>query len=195
MRGRGSDYAENSRRATYAQRGYATANPNAWAGYGPEVWGLSACDGPADVTHTVGGQQRRFFTYSARGASFTEVRDDGTIAPTAAAGSLPFAPEIVGPALVAMRERYGEGLFGRYGFLDAFNPTWSWTDLPAQQGRVIPGKGWFDTDYLGIDQGPILAMIANHRSELVWKYLRKSAPIVTGLKRAGFTGGWLDPAR
>jgi hypothetical protein len=195
MRARGSDYAENTRRATYGQRSYAVANPNGWTGYGANVWGLSASDGPADITRTVGGRDRRFFTYAARGADFTEVRDDGTIAPTAAAGSLPFAPEIVGPALVAMRERYGAGLFGQYGFLDAFNPTWQWTDPAPQMGRVLPGTGWFDTDYLGIDQGPIVAMIANYKAELVWKYTRRSPYIVQGLKRAGFQGGWLEQAR
>ncbi len=194
MRSRGIDYFENSRRATYAQRSYAIANPMGWVGYGPNVWGLTAADGPADVTRTVGGVSRRFFTYAARGASYNEIRDDGTIAPTAAAASLPFAPEIVGPALLAMKERYGSALIGQYGFLDSFNPTWTWTDTPLQHGRVVPGLGWFDSDYLGIDQGPIIAMIANHRSDLVWKHMRKSPYLIAGLRRAGFTGGWLDRA-
>ncbi|MEP6591470.1 MAG: glucoamylase family protein [Gemmatimonadota bacterium] len=194
MRGKGIDYFENSRRATYGQRAYAIANPAGWTDYGKDIWGLSASDGPADVTRDVGGRARRFFTYAARGASYTEIRDDGTIAPTAAGGSIAFAPEIVGPALLAMRERYGDDLFGPYGFRDAFNPTWQWTDAPPQAGRVVAGKGWFDTDYLGIDQGPILAMIANHRSGLVWKTMRKSPYLVTGLRRAGFRGGWLDQA-
>jgi hypothetical protein len=195
MRARNSDYFENSRRAAYAQRGYAGANPDGWVGYGLDLWGLSASDGPADVTLTVNGKARRFFTYAARGASFTEIRDDGTIAPTAAAGSLPFAPEIVGPALVAMRERYGAGLFGQYGFLDAFNPTWTWTDVPLHHGHVEAGKGWFDNDYLGIDEGPILAMIANYRTDLVWKFMRKSPYVVAGLRQAGFQGGWLGTAQ
>ncbi len=194
MRGRGIDYFENSRRATYAQRGYAMANPAGWTDYGRDVWGLSASDGPADVTRTVNGVARRFFTYAARGASHTEVRDDGTLAPTAVAGSLPFAPEIVGPALIAMHQRYGTWLFGQYGFLDAFNPTWRWTDPPVLHGRVVAGTGWFDTDYLGIDQGPILAMIANYRSAMVWRTMRTSPYLVEGLRRAGFTGGWLDQA-
>lgn len=194
MRGRGIDYFENSRRATYAQRSYAIANPDRWVGYGADVWGLSASDGPADVTRAVNGRDRRFFTYAARGASYNEVRDDGTIAPTAAAGSIAFAPEIVGSALVAMREQFGEGVFGEYGFLDAFNPTWQWSDVPLQHGRVIPGKGWFDLDYLGIDQGPIVAMIANHRNDLVWKYMRKSPYLIKGMRSAGFRGGWLDRA-
>jgi hypothetical protein len=195
MAAHGIDYFENSRRATYAQRGYATANPDGWLGYGQDVWGLSASDGPADVTLPFGGRSRRFFTYAARGASFTEIRDDGTIAPTAAAGSLPFAPEIVAPALVAMRERHGEWLFGPYGFLDAFNPSFRFQDIALRHGRVIPDVGWFDTDYLGIDQGPILAMIANYRADRVWTYMRRNPYLIQGLRRAGFTGGWLDQAR
>jgi len=194
MRGRGIDYFENSRRATYGQRGYAVANPNDWDGYAADLFGLSAVDGPLDTTLVLRGRSRRFFTYAARGASFNEVRDDGTLAPTASASSLPFAPEIVGPALVAMRERYGEGVFGEYGFFDSFNPSWQWPAVRLQHGRYLPGKGWFDTDYLGIDQGPILAMIANYRSDLVWKYMRKSPYVIQGLRRAGFTGGWLDAA-
>lgn len=192
-RAHGIDYFENSRRATLAQRGYAIANPAGWAGYGPDVWGLSASDGPADATLPVNGSPRRFFTYAARGADFTEVRDDGTIAPTAGGGSVPFAPDIAVAALIAMRERYGDSLFGPYGFLDAFNPTFQFAGQ-ASAGTVVAGKGWFDTDYLGIDQGPILAMIENYRSDLVWRTMRKSPYIVRGLRRAGFRGGWLDRA-
>ncbi len=193
MRARGIDYFENSRRATYAQRAYANANPMRWVGYGGDVWGLTASDGPADLTLTIGSQVRRFFTYSARGASFTELRDDGTIAPTAAGGSLPFAPEIALPALVALRERHGDELFQRYGFLDAYNESFP-ADVAPQKGRMVAGRGWFDVDYLGIDQGPILAMAENYRTELVWRYMRRSPYIIRGLRRAGFTGGWLDHA-
>jgi hypothetical protein len=192
-RSHGLDYFENSRRATLAQRAYAIANPNRWSGYGADLWGLSASDGPADVTLPVGGSQRRFFTYAARGADFTEVRDDGTIAPTAAGGSVPFAPEIAVPALIAMRERYGDWLFAAYGFVDAFNPTFQFPGQ-ASAGKIVAGQGWFDTDYLGIDQGPILAMIENYRSDLVWKTMRNSPYIIRGLRRAGFRGGWLDQA-
>jgi hypothetical protein len=142
----------------------------------------------------VNGGPRRFFTYAARGASYTEPpRDDGTIAPTAAAGSIAFAPEVVIPSLVTMRERYGDPLFGRYGFLDAFNPTFRFS-TPVPQGKVVPGVGWFDTDYLGIDEGPILAMLANYRNDFVWRFMRKSPYVIEGLRRAGFHGGWLDRA-
>jgi hypothetical protein len=190
----GIDYFENARRATIAQRQYAIDNPMGWAGYGEDVWGLTASDGPADVEKNFNGQMRRFWTYSARGASHTEVRDDGTLVPTAAGGSVPFAPELTIRALRTMRERYGAGIWGQYGFLDAFNPSFTFTDVKLGHGRIIPGLGWFDTDYLGIDQGPIVLMIENYRSGLIWNHLKRSPYIIQGLRRAGFTGGWLESA-
>jgi hypothetical protein len=194
MRAKGIDYFENARRATLAQRAYAAANPGGWAGYSAEVWGLTASDGPVDADYTIGGRSRHFMTYSARGADFTEVRDDGTLAPTAAGGSIPFAPEIAIPALREMRRRYGDLLFQRYGFVDAFNPTLTDPALRVQAGRIVPGVGWFDVDYLGIDQGPILLQAENHRSGMIWSLMRRSPYVVRGLERAGFTGGWLDAA-
>ncbi len=191
MRAKGIDYFENSRRAALAQRAYAIANPSGFRGYGERLWGLSACDGPLDDSVTIDGRARTFRTYAARGASFTEVTDDGTVAPTAAAGSIAFAPEVVIPTLVAMREDFGDRLFGQYGFVDALNPTLR-EPVPLRHGAVDPALGWFDTDYLGIDQGPILAMIENHRSGLVWRTMRRNPHLVRGLQRAGFTGGWLD---
>jgi hypothetical protein len=191
MRGKGIDYFENSRRATYSQRAYAVANPDGWKDYGPDIWGLSAYDGPKDTTIVVLGRPRKFFTYSARGAAAGEIRDDGTLGPTAAGGSIAFTPEVVIPALVRMREKYGDDLFSSYGFLDSFNPSFD-VDIKPQHGKVVRGIGWFDTDYLGIDQGPIIAMIENYRSDLVWKTMRKNKYIVSGLKKAGFSGGWLE---
>jgi hypothetical protein len=191
MRGKGIDYFENSRRATLAHRAYAIANPMGWKAYGESLWGLTACDGPADGEVVIDGVKRRFSGYAARGVSAVHSQDDGTIAPTAAGGSVPFAPEVTIPVLEQMRRQWGDaGLWGEYGFLDAFNPTFR--GLPVTQGRYVEGAGWFDTDYLGIDQGPILAMIENHRSGLVWSTMRKNPHIVRGLRRAGFTGGWLD---
>jgi hypothetical protein len=192
MRGRGIDYFENSRRATLSQRAYAIENPYRWGGYGPNEWGLTASDGPRDGPVTVDGIPRVFFTYAARGAAWGEIRDDGTIAPTAVGGSVPFAPEITIPALIAMREKYGDRLFTKYGFLDAFNATFPRTGLEPQTGTVVPGLAWFDSDYLGIDQGPIIAMIENHRTGLIWRVMRTNPYIKAGLQRAGFTGGWLD---
>ncbi|MFW6088237.1 MAG: glucoamylase family protein [Gemmatimonadota bacterium] len=192
MRERGIDYFENSRRATLAQRAYATENPMGWKGYDAEVWGLTASDGPAGVARQVDGEERRFHRYWARGAAAGDIRDDGTIAPTAAGGSVPFAPEIAVPALKEMRERYGDDLFTEYGFLDAFNPTFTFTDVELVRGRVDPERGWFAANYLGIDQGPIIVMIENYRSGLVWDVMKESPHVVRGLCRAGFTGGWLE---
>jgi hypothetical protein len=191
MRGRGIDYFENSRRATLAQRAYAIANPMGWKDYGASVWGLTAADGPKDTTITIDGRQRTFWTYRARGAAAGQMEDDGTLAPTAAGGSIPFAPEAAIPALMEMRRRYGDHLFQQYGFLDSFNPTLT-RPMPLQHGRIVPGVGWFDGDYLGIDQGPIVLMIENHRSEMIWRLMRRNPHLRRGLCRAGFTGGWLE---
>ncbi len=174
-----------------AQYQYAVDNPAGFVGYGPRLWGLTACDGPVHATLEIDGVSRQFETYWARGVSFTGVDDDGTICPSAAAASLPFAPELVVPTLLAMYEDHGEFGFGEYGFLDAFNPTLT-VDVEVQHGQVVPGRGWYDTDYLGIDQGPILAMIENHRTGLVWKTMQRNPHVVRGLRAAGFTGGWLD---
>src|SRR5690606_21370183 len=192
MREKGIDYFENSRRAVLSQRAYAIDNPQRWKDYGEDIWGLTASDGPAGVERQVDGEMRRFHTYWARGASAGDIHVDGTIAPTAVGGSGPFAPEVTIPALKAMRERYGDDLYGEYGFRDAFNPTFTFTDVPNLKGSVVPGKGWFDVDYLGIDQGPIICMIENYRTGMIWEKMRESPYIVTGLCRAGFTGGWLE---
>jgi hypothetical protein len=188
MRRRGLDYFENSRRATLAQRAYAIANPQGWKGYGADVWGLTACDGPGDLTLPYRGEDRTFRGYSARGMG---AYDDGTLAPTAMLSSLPFAPEVVLPGLAALRATYGDAIYGEYGFLDAFNPSFTF-EGKATAGRVVPGVGWVDVDYLGIDQGPILGMVENYRSDLVWRVMRRSAMLRLGLSRAGFTGGWLE---
>jgi hypothetical protein len=189
MRRRGIDYFENSRRATRAQRNYAIANLGDWAGYSGDIWGLTACDGPGDFKQVVRGKAREFFSYSARGPGD---RDDGTIAPTAAGGSIAFEPAITEAALAKMHAQYGSVIYGQYGFLDSFNPTL--TDpagLKLLHGKIVPGLCWVDSDYLGIDQGPIITMIANAQDDFVWRHMRKSPVIRDGLRKAGFSGGWL----
>lgn len=193
MQAHGIDYFENARRATYAQRAYAAANPLGWRAYSDSIWGLTACDGLGDTTLVIDGRSRTFHGYYARGpfgvvGSGTE---DGTLAPTAAASSIAFAPEIVLPAVYAMRHTFGDDLFSTYGFLDAFNPTFRVQRSGTHPGRDTP-NGWFDVDYLGIDQGPIVAMIENYRTGLVWRVMRSDPYIKRGLQRAGFTGGWLQ---
>jgi hypothetical protein len=175
MREKGIDYFINSIRATYANRAYCVANPAKWVGYDAKVWGLTASDGPGQ---TVAGP---FRSYWARGAD-ADNHDDGTIAVTAAGGSVPFAPELTIPTLDHFHSQFGQQLYGKYGFKDAFNLSFS----------AGANKGWFDDDYVAIDQGPILLMIENFRSDHVWRLMRTSECIRTGLMRSGFTGGWLD---
>ncbi len=154
MREKGIDYFENSRRATLAQRNYHIDNPRNWPNYGPNEWGLTASDIP-------GG-------YRARGAPPAQ-NDDGTIAPTAPGGSLPFAPE---ETLAALRHLYRTypRLWGPYGFRDAFNVD----------------QNWIATDYLGIDQGPILLMAENLRTERIWDVFMQHEAIQRGISLAGF---------
>ena len=192
MREAGFDYFENSRRATYANRAYCTANPMRWEGYSNRIWGLTACDGPGNYVLPFKGEQRTFYGYAARGPlGEPDERDDGTIAPTAALGSLPFAPEIVIPAAEALLADHGSRIFDKYGFKDSFNPSFTYTDKKLETGSVDPQHGWVAADYLGIDQGPILLQAANYRNDFVWKFTRQVPAIRLGLKRAGFTGGWL----
>lgn len=187
MRQRGLDYFENSRRAVAAQQTYARENPGRWNGYGDDLWGLTACDGPGDFRRLRGFSIKAFRAYSARGAwDF----DDGTLAPTAVAASTPFAPQACAAALRRMIEDHGPAIYGPHGFQDAFNP--SVDRAPSDHGDVRPLTGWVGRDMLGIDQGPIVAMIENHRSALIWRLMRQEPVIRRGLERAGFEGGWLS---
>ena len=183
VREKGIDYFENSRRATYSHQSYGKNNPAQWRDYSERVWGWTACDGPADTTLLIDGTPRTFQTYNARGPSADWTNDDGTLAPTAVAGSLPFAPEICLPALKAMRQIYGDQMYTDYGFRDAFYPSFITAQTP---------NGWFDKDFIGIDQGPIALMIENLRTGFVWRIAKRCPAIVRGFRRAGFTGGWLD---
>lgn len=193
MRRAGIDYFENSRRATYANRGYCEANPKRWDGYSGSVWGLTACDGPGRFLLPFKGERRPIRGYSARGpAGQPGGIDDGTLSPAAALGSLPFAPEIVIPCAEALLREHGTRLYGRYGFLDAFNPSFRDTGRRVRNGSVDPRSGWVGGDYVGIDQGPILLQAANHRTGFVWEIMRQVPAIRLGLRRAGFSGGWLD---
>src|SRR5262249_10597601 len=174
-----------------AQRAYASANPMGWNGYSADIWGISASQGPADIIRTYAGEARRFRSYAGRGAGGVQEYDDGTIAPYAVASSLPFAPEVVLPSLQAMVSRFGTRIYSQYGFFDSFNLSFDYDDVPLSTGQRIAGWGWVDTNYLGIDQGPMLAMLGNHKNESVWRATRNNAHIRRGLTRAGFPGGWL----
>ena len=181
MREHGSDYFENSRQATYVQQAYAMHNPMQWAGYGEHCWGFTACDGPGWVKRVVNGVQREFFDYYARGVAFGP--DDGTVAPWVVVASLPFAPEIVIPTMHHLDCQTLGGKNRPYGFKASFNQTFRVDDGPP---------GWWVTPYqFGIDQGPVVLMIENYRTGLIWNIMRRCPCLVAGLRRAGFTGGWL----
>jgi hypothetical protein len=193
MRRRGLDYFENSRRAVYAQQAYAIANPLHCADYGATIWGITASDGPANVELAdVGASEKRVYRgYAARG---TDAHDDCTLAPTAAVASIPFAPELAIPAVLEMHRRFGQYIYSAYGFYDAFNPSFHF-DVPLLHGHDVAGFGWVDGDYIGIDEGPICAMIENERSALIWRVMRKNPHFRRGLERAGFSGGWLTATK
>ncbi len=157
MTARGITYFENSRRATLAQRVYCSQYASSSYGYNDTLWGLTACDGPPPAY------------YQARGAPPAQ-NDDGTIAPTAAAGSIPFAPEVAIPALRNMYNTYHNQLWATYGFRDAFNVS----------------ANWWDTDVIGIDEGPFVLMIENYRTQNVWNLFMQNPDIQRGLQRAGF---------
>lgn len=182
MRAHNDDYFENSRKATLSNKAYCVDNPMEWKGYHENQWGLTACDGPVNNKMKVDGVERQFYDYRARGAASFQIVDDGTIAPTAAGGSFPFTPEDSEACIKYMWETHYPNLIGEYGFKDAFNLTYKDEKYPY---------GWFDIDYLGIDQGPILLQIQNHETELIWNIMKKNPYIIAGLKKAGFTGGWL----
>jgi hypothetical protein len=183
MRGKSIDYFENSRRATYVQREYAIHNPAKFDGYGANCWGITATDGPGPAIRTIKGQERQFFGYEARGVP--DGPDDGSIAPWAVVASLPFAPEIVLPALeyfetLKLRER------NPYGFKATFNHTFA--------GKSDISQPWVSPFHFGLDQGPIVLMIENDRTGLLWGLTRQCPYLVAGLRRAGFSGGWLGGA-
>ncbi len=178
MREKRCDYFENSRRATYVQREYAQRNPHGFAGYGENCWGFSACDGPERNLPEDLKKRRRVFGYAARGVPYGP--DDGTLSGSAPLASLPFAPEIVLPAVRGMQRHYPEMLSeGQYA--GSFNPS-----LPSGDGSI-----WVSPGQFGLDQGIVVMMIENHRTDLIWRLTRACPIFRTGLRRAGFSGGWL----
>jgi hypothetical protein len=181
MRKRGLDYFENSRRATLAQQAYAVDNPRGFAGYSRNCWGLTASEGPGPKTLRLNGVRRRFYDYVARGVP--DGPDDGTIAPWAVATSLPFAPEIVLPCIRYYRDELELHGTNRYGFKATFNPTFPDTRRSEW--------GWVSPHHYGINEGPVVIMIENERTELVWRLMKRCPYVVSGLRRAGFRGGWL----
>jgi len=173
-----TDYFENTRRAIAVQRDYAVDNPSGFAGYDADTWGLTSCDGPQRPRRLQDGRRQLFSGYAARGAPFGP--DDGTIAPWAPLACLPFEPNAAMSATRHILSRY-PGVIEEGRFVGSFNPS-------------VPGKtpeGWLNNRSVGLDQGLLVMMIENHRSGLFWDMLRESPVIRRGLRRAGFSGGWL----
>jgi hypothetical protein len=178
MREKRSDYFENSRRAVQIQSEYARRNPNEYEGYEENGWGFTAGDGPPARTQRIRGRERRFAGYAARGVPFGP--DDGTLSPSAVIASLPFAPEIAWPAVHRLLERF-PGIVRDGRFPSGFNPT------SAGAGP----EGWISEGSFGLDQGLVVLMLENHRTGLIWSLMRRCPAVRTGLRRAGFRGGWL----
>ncbi len=148
------NYFENSILATRAQQRFFTeVLSKEFPKYGPNMWGMTASD-----------SQRG---YVAWGAPPRHDRTDGTVVPSAPAGSLMFTPEISLPALRKMREEYGNKAYGPYGFADAFNPH----------------TGWVGPDVLGIDQGITLLGAENLRSGKNWHWFMQNDEIRRALRR------------
>jgi hypothetical protein len=149
-----TDYFENSVIATTANRAWCVMESASFKGFGPDCWGLTASDGPKG--------------YGIYGAPHGYC--DGTIAPTAAISSIVFTPKNSIKAMKHMYEVYGERIWGKYGFTDAFNPS----------------LGWYSEKNIGIDQGPIVLMIENYRTGMVWKYFMRIPNIQRALALCGF---------
>jgi hypothetical protein len=149
------DYFENSVNATLAHRQFCIDLSKEFPGYGPNVWGISASDSAKG--------------YVAWGGPPRDPAIDGTVVPYAAAGSLMFVPELALAALQAMRAKFGRRIYGKYGFVDAFNPT----------------TGWVDRDVIGIDLGITFLSAENTRSRNVWRWFMKNSEIAKAIDLVG----------
>jgi hypothetical protein len=152
----GFDYFTSSVKATLINRQFAIDHKNTFKTYDDHIWGLTASDGPQG--------------YTAYGAPPGTINHDGTVSPAAPAGSIVFTPCLSIAALRTMYDRYGDHIWGRYGFSDAFNVD----------------QDWYDQDVIGIDVGITLVMLQNHKNELVWSLFMQHPSIQKAMNRAGF---------
>ncbi len=154
-RGDRIDYFENSINATMAHRAFCMHLAREFPGYGPNVWGITASDSAKG--------------YLAWGGPPRDPAIDGTVVPSAAGGSLMFTPEVSIAALRAMADKFGQRVYGRYGFIDAFNPN----------------TGWVDRDVIGINAGIILLSAENSRTGNVWRWFMLNREIPRAMERIG----------
>ncbi len=149
----GTDWFENSVKATFAHRKFCMDLAPQFPGYTENIWGITASDSAKG--------------YRAWGGPPATRDIDGTVVPCAAGGSLMLAPEICVPAVMAMREKFGDRIYKRYGFVDAFHPT----------------NGWTNPDVIGIDVGMTLISAENLRSGGVWRWFHKNAEIQRAMRQ------------
>ena len=149
------DYFQNSIAATLAHRAFCINLSHDFPAFGPDFWGITASDSAKG--------------YLAWGGPPRDPGIDGTIVPSAAGGSLMFTPELSTRALGTMHEKYGAKVYGKYGFVDAFNPQ----------------TGWIDTDVIGIDVGIILLSAENMRTGNVWRWFMQNREIPLAMQRVG----------
>lgn len=154
-RGDRIDYFQNSVNATLAHRAFCMNLSHEFPAFGPDVWGITASDSAKG--------------YLAWGGPPRDPDIDGTIVPSAAGGSLMFTPELATTALHTVYERWGTRIYGKYGFVDAFNPK----------------LGWTDTDAIGINVGIILLSAENMRSGNVWRWFMRNGEVPRALDRIG----------
>ncbi|MFA3783952.1 glucoamylase family protein [Melioribacteraceae bacterium 4301-Me] len=162
IRDKYANYFEQNRNHTLINRAYCIANPKKFVGYGENNWGLTASYSIPNVY------------YLAHEPYFN---DNGTIAPTAAISSMPYTPQESIEALKHFYRTYKNKLWGDYGFYDAFNLTYASKDVKGE---------WFSNGYLAIDEGPIIDMIENYRTGLLWKYFMMNSEIQDALNKIGF---------
>jgi hypothetical protein len=150
-----ADYFQNSMLATEAHRRFCLELSKQFPDYSEDLWGITASD--SDHGYVIWGGPPMMGPI------------DGTVVPSASAGSLPFLPEPVMAVLRNVRDHYGKA-WSRYGFVNAFNPL----------------KNWYDTDTVGIDVGITMLMAENYRTGFVWKTFMKNPEAQRGMERAGF---------
>jgi hypothetical protein len=160
LKDRYAHYWDLNTRHVRINRAYCTANPKGFKGYGKDCWGLTASDDPNG--------------YLAHAPD----NDNGTIAPTAALASLPYAPKEVMQALRYMLRTHGKHIWTPFGFVDAFNEQ----------------RNWFAQSFIAIDQGPIVVMMENHRTGLLWKLFMSVPEVQNGLRKLGFASPYLGNA-
>lgn len=147
----GVNWFNNSVNATKANYQYCVDKANEFVTYSKKSWGLTACDTPTGYSGLLGAFPS--------GRNNNNFKNDGTVAPAGAIGSIVFTPELVIPTINYYATMLDGELVGPYGFMDAFN---------CEGGRI-----WIAYSVIGIDKGISLLMIENYRSELIWENFMK----------------------